>query len=216
MCAVLPPARCSTSFETDSNRLERDADGKPRTFSASRSKIIVIGGLPMLDHYRMFADYNRWANQRVYAAAAELSDAQYRQDKGAFFGSLHGTLNHLLAADRIWMKRFTGQGEAPSQLDAILYKDLAGLTAARAAEDERIIAWVESLDATRLAGHFTYSPLTNPVEVTERLGRTLAHFFNHQTHHRGQSHAILTALERPSLTLDLVFFLRTDGKKWAA
>lgn len=65
----------------------------------------------MLDHYRMFADYNRWANQRVYAAAAELSDAQYRQDKGAFFGSLHGTLNHLLAADRIWMKRFTGQGE---------------------------------------------------------------------------------------------------------
>ncbi|WP_324763179.1 DinB family protein [Sinorhizobium meliloti] len=169
----------------------------------------------MLDHYRMFADYNRWANRRVYAAVSELSDSEYREDKGAFFGSLHGTLNHILAADRIWMKRFTKEGEAPSRLDAILHEDFTGLAAARAAEDDRIIAWVDSLDEARLAGHFTYSPLTNPVEVTERLARTLAHFFNHQTHHRGQAHATLTALRHPSLTLDLVFFLRTEGKKWA-
>jgi uncharacterized damage-inducible protein DinB len=169
----------------------------------------------MLDHYRMFADYNRWANRRVYAAVSELSDSKYREDKGAFFGSLHGTLNHILVADRIWMKRFTKEGEAPSRLDAILHEDLNGLTAARVAEDERIIAWIDSLDEERLAGHFTYSPLTNPVEVTERLARTLAHFFNHQTHHRGQAHATLTALKHPSLTLDLVSFLRTEGKKWA-
>lgn len=169
----------------------------------------------MLDHYRMFADYNRWANRLVFAAAAELSDAQYRQDKGAFFGSLHRTLNHILAADRIWMKRFTREGEAPTRLDAILHDDLAGLTAARAAEDERIIAWMDSLDEARLAAHFTYSPLTLPEEVTQRLGPTVSHFFNHQTHHRGQAHAILTALGRPSLTLDLVFFVRTEGRKWA-
>lgn len=170
----------------------------------------------MLDHYRMFADYNRWANRLVYAAAAELSDAQYRQDKGAFFGSLHRTLNHILAADRIWMKRFTRQGEAPTRLDAILHEDLVGLTAARAAEDVRIIAWIDSLDEARLAAHFTYSPLTMPEEIIQRLGPTLSHFFNHQTHHRGQAHAIFTALGRPSLTLDLVYFLRTEGKKWAA
>ncbi|MDK1376330.1 MULTISPECIES: DinB family protein [unclassified Sinorhizobium] len=169
----------------------------------------------MLDHYRMFADYNRWANRRLYAAANELSDAEFRQNKGAFFGSLHGTLNHLLAADRIWMKRFTKEGEAPSMLDAILHDDLAGLTAARVAEDERIIAWADSLDETRLAAPITYSPLSVPGEITQRLGPTLAHFFNHQTHHRGQAHATLTALGRPSLTLDLVFFLRTDGEKWA-
>ncbi|WP_026612618.1 DinB family protein [Ensifer aridi] len=169
----------------------------------------------MLDHFRMFADYNRWANRRLYAAAAELSDAEFRENKGAFFGSLHGTLSHLLAADRIWMKRFTRGGDAPSRLDAILHEDLAALTAARAAEDERIIAWVGSLDEARLSAHFTYSPLTMPGDITQKLGPTLAHFFNHQTHHRGQAHATFTALGRPSLTLDLVFFLRTEGEKWA-
>lgn len=170
----------------------------------------------MLDHFRMFADYNRWANRLVYAAAAELSDAEYRQDKGAFFGSLHRTLNHILTADRIWMKRFTQQGEAPTRLDAVLHDDLAGLAAARAAEDERIIDWIDGLDQARLAAHFTYTPLTRPEKIEQRLGPTLSHFFNHQTHHRGQAHAILTALGRPSLTLDLVFFLRTEGEKWAA
>ena len=170
----------------------------------------------MLDHYRMFADYNRWANRRLYAATAELSDAEFRENKGAFFGSLHGTLNHLLVADRIWMKRFTGEGEAPSRLDAILHDDLTSLTAARAAEDERIVAWVGSLDEARLRAHFTYSPLTMPDKITQRIGPTLTHVFNHQTHHRGQAHTILTALGRPSLTLDLVFFLRTEGEKWAA
>ncbi|WEX78504.1 DinB family protein [Sinorhizobium numidicum] len=169
----------------------------------------------MHDHYRMFADYNRWANRRLYTAAAELSDAEFREDKGAFFGSLHRTLNHILVADRVWMKRFTKQGDAPTALDAILHEDLDALTAARVAEDERIIAWVDSLDEARLATRFTYTPLTTPVDITQRLGPTLAHFFNHQTHHRGQAHAILTALGGPSLTLDLVFFLRTDGTRWA-
>ncbi|OAP40568.1 diguanylate cyclase [Sinorhizobium glycinis] len=170
----------------------------------------------MLDHYRMFADYNRWANRLLYAAAAELSEAEYREDKGAFFGPLHATFNHILAADRIWMKRFTGQGEAPTRLDAILHEDLTALTAARMAEDERIIAWVDSLDEERLNAHFTYSPLTMPGKITQRVAPTLAHFFNHQTHHRGQAHATLTALGRPSLTLDLAFFLRAEGEKWAA
>ncbi len=170
----------------------------------------------MLDHYRMFADYNRWANRRLYAAAEELSQAEYRENRGAFFGSLHGTLNHILAADRIWMKRFTKEGEAPTRLDAILCEDLTALRAARMAEDERIIVWVDSLDEARLNAHFTYSPLTMPDKITQRLGPTLAHFFNHQTHHRGQAHATLTALGRPSLTLDLAFFLRAEGEKWAA
>ncbi len=169
----------------------------------------------MPDHYRMFADYNRWANRRLYAAASELSDAEYRTDKGAFFGSLHATLNHILAADRIWMRRFTGEGEAPTRLDAILHEDLAGLEAARGTEDERIISYVDSLDEARIAAHFTYTPITKPGEIRQKLGPTLAHFFNHQTHHRGQAHATLTALGRPSLTLDLVFFLRTEGEKWA-
>ena len=171
----------------------------------------------MIDHYRMFADYNRWANRLLYQATGGLSDAQYREDKGAFFGSLHHTLNHLLVTDRIWMKRFTGSGEAPASLNAILFDDFASLASARAAEDERIIAWIHTLTEENLAGRFTYTPVTNPVPVTQRLAPPLAHLFNHQTHHRGQCHMMLTALGQPSLGLDMSYFLRTpDGEVHAA
>jgi uncharacterized damage-inducible protein DinB len=168
----------------------------------------------MLRHYRMFAAYNRWANTQVYAAAAELSDADFRSNRGAFFGSLHRTLNHLLVADRIWMKRFTGPGEAPTTLDAVLFEDLDTLAAARKAEDERIIAWTSMLDEKTLAGDFTYVTVVQPVEITQPLSAAVAHFFNHQTHHRGQCHMTLTALGKPSLTLDLIYFLRNEGREW--
>src|SRR5215468_5519967 len=85
----------------------------------------------MKDHYTSFAGYNAWANQRLYEAAARLTDAEYRADRGAFFKSMHGTLNHLLTTDRIWMQRFTGAGEAPDRLDAILHERLGELRAAR-------------------------------------------------------------------------------------
>ncbi|MBD9648528.1 damage-inducible protein DinB [Ensifer sp. ENS09] len=169
----------------------------------------------MLDHFRMFADYNRWANRLVYTAAAELTDAELRENRGAFFGSLLSTLNHILVADRIWMKRFTGEGDTPASLDTTLHEDLAALTAARAVEDERIIAWIDSLSDARLGAVLSYKTLTNPTAVTQKLAPTLGHFFNHQTHHRGQAHATLTALGRPSLILDLAQFLRMQGSQWA-
>ncbi|OBZ96170.1 diguanylate cyclase [Pararhizobium polonicum] len=170
----------------------------------------------MLDHYRMFADYNRWANRLLYAAAGNLTDAQYREDKGAFFGSLHATFNHVLAADRIWMKRFSGTGDAPAALDTILFADLPSLSAARAAEDERIIAWIGSLTEADLTGRFTYTPVSHPVPVTQRLAPPLSHVFNHQTHHRGQCHMTLTALGGPSLALDMSYFLRApEGRHYA-
>ncbi|MGF6172169.1 DinB family protein [Ensifer sp. 4252] len=169
----------------------------------------------MLDHFRMFADYNNWANRRLYAAAAELPDSELRQSKGAFFGSVLATLNHILAADRIWMKRLTGEGDAPTALDATLHEDLASLAGAREREDARMIAWIDGLDEARLAATFTYTRLNTSASITQKLGPTLAHVFNHQTHHRGQAHATLTALGRPSIVLDLAFFLWTDGEKWA-
>lgn len=170
----------------------------------------------MLDHFRMFADYNNWANRRLYAAAAELPESELRQSKGAFFGSVLATLNHILAADRIWMKRFTGEGDAPTALDATLHDDLASLASAREREDARMIAWLAGLDEARLTATFTYTPLSTPVSITQKLGPTLAHVFNHQTHHRGQVHATLTALGRPSIVLDLAFFLWAEGEKWAS
>ena len=85
----------------------------------------------MKQHFMMFAAYNAWANRRLYDAASELTDEEFRRDVGAFFGSLMGTLNHLVAADRIWMKRFTGEGDPPASLGSIIEPDLTKLRALR-------------------------------------------------------------------------------------
>ena len=162
----------------------------------------------MKDHYTTFAGYNAWANNRLYDAAAQLSDDEYRADKGAFFKSMHGTLNHLLATDRIWMKRFTGEGEAPDRLDAILHDRLPDLRAARDAEDRRIVAWVGSLDEARLKGVIRYRRVSTPDEFVQPLKPALDHWFNHQTHHRGQAHTILCTLGHRGLVLDLLYFQR--------
>lgn len=170
----------------------------------------------MRQHFRMFAAYNRWANRSVYEAATLLGEDELNLVTGAFFGSLIGTLNHILVADRVWLKRFTGEGAAPSTLDAILHADLPGLHAAREAEDERIVAWIESLPDAAYVGRFTYLTVTDMRTISQRLAPALAHFFNHQTHHRGQAHTILTALGHPSLTLDLIYFQRTEeGRAFA-
>lgn len=169
----------------------------------------------MLETFRMFASYNRWANRLVYAEAARLSENEFNRPTGAFFGSLKGTLNHLLVADRIWMNRFTGEGPRPTRLDEVPFEALSDLAAARAAEDERIIAWLQGLGEADIAGNFTYTPVTTPTPVTQRLAPAISHLFNHQTHHRGQAHMILTTLGRPSLALDLIYYQRTDeGKRW--
>src|SRR4030095_7415894 len=110
----------------------------------------------MKDHYVTFASYNAWANRPLYEAAPLLSDSEYRADKGAFFKSMQGTLNHLLATDRIWMKRFTGEGDAPTTLDATVARDFVRLRLLREAEDERILSWMNSLGESELAGRFTY------------------------------------------------------------
>ena len=165
----------------------------------------------MLQMFDMMARYNRWANERLYSATEPLSDSDYRADQGAFFKSLHGTLNHLLVADRIWMHRFTGQGVPPKRLDVILHEDFPALSAARAEEDVRIIGYVSGLDDAALAGTFTYRTVTNPTEITQPLAPALMHFFNHQTHHRGQAHALLTRSAGDAPSFDLIAFQRETG-----
>jgi uncharacterized damage-inducible protein DinB len=158
--------------------------------------------MPMtINQFRQLAAYNRWANARLYAAALDLSDH-------VFFGSLHGTLNHLLLTDRLWLKRLTGEGDHPNRLDAILYEDRAELTRARIAEDGRLIAVVEKYDEAALANLHSYKT-TSGMPQSQVLSDVLLHLFNHQTHHRGQAHAclsILTGGEPPSL--DLLVFQR--------
>lgn len=164
----------------------------------------------MKQHFSMMAAYNRWANARLYEAAGELTSEELNRDVGAFFKSMIGTLNHLLVADRIWMKRFTGEGEAPTKLDTILHGALPALRIAREAEDKRISEWVAGLDEERLAGRFTYVTATDMRTISQRLAPALVHFFNHQTHHRGHAHMVLSVLGKAPPSLDLIYFQRTD------
>jgi uncharacterized damage-inducible protein DinB len=140
--------------------------------------------------------------------AARLPDEGYRKNVGAYFGSLHRTLNHLLTADRIWMRRLTGTGAHPNELNAILFDDLPALRTARQAEDVRIMTFMEELGAADFQKQWDYQTL-NGAPQRQPLGEILAHLFNHQTHHRGQAHAILTVLgvAEPD-PLDLLLMLR--------
>jgi uncharacterized damage-inducible protein DinB len=165
------------------------------------------------DHFALMAKYNAWANARLYRMAAQLSDEQYRRDVRAYFKSLHGTLNHLLVADRIWLFRMTGMGVAPTRLDAILYDDLPALTAARRAEDERLVSFVENLTDAQCEAPFEYRMLNGSTQ-RQKLREALAHLFNHQTHHRGQAHTILTVLgvHEPE-SLDLLWMFREQAAR---
>lgn len=159
--------------------------------------------------YLEFAGYNAWANLRLYDAAARLDDADFRAGRGAFFGSVHGTLNHLLVADRIWLDRFTQADRPQPALDTILHKGLADLRAARIAEDARIHAFIAGLDAAQLAAAFSYANSSGR-RFTQVLSDALDHVFNHQTHHRGQVHCLLTLIggRDAAPSLDLIAYQR--------
>lgn len=167
----------------------------------------------MKEHFALMARYNAWANARLYRMAGELSAEQYHRDVNAYFKSLHGTLNHLLVADRIWMSRLTGSGVAPPRLDAILFDDLTSLAEARRAEDERLVSYVESVTDAQLEAAIEYRTLSKSPQ-RQTLREVLAHVFNHQTHHRGQAHAILTALglKEPD-SLDVLWLLREQAAR---
>jgi uncharacterized damage-inducible protein DinB len=144
-------------------------------------------------YFAMFARYNQWANARLYRMAGLLPDEAYRRKVGVYFESLHGTLNHLLTADRIWMRRLTHTGDHPQQLNAIMFDDFPSLLVAREAEDRRIVDFVEGLADADLEQVRDFRTL-NGTPSRLPLGDILAHLFNHQTHHRGQAHAVLTML----------------------
>ncbi|QIB36028.1 damage-inducible protein DinB [Ancylobacter pratisalsi] len=166
----------------------------------------------MISRYQNLAAYSRWANRRLYVAAAALSDTQYRADRGAFFGSVHGTLNHLLVTDRIWMRRITGMGEAPDRLDAILFDTLPELETARYLEDVRIVDFVGTLSGWVLRADLHYSNSSGQ-KFHQPLANVLDHLFNHQTHHRGQVHCLLSGFLGNAATpsLDLIQFQRETG-----
>jgi len=121
---------------------------------------------------------------------------------------MHGTLNHLLTADWVWMNRFTGEGPAPERLDMIHHERLDELRGAREAEDRRIVDYVDGLSDAQLAGTIRYRRVSTPEVFQQALAPALAHFFNHQTHHRGQAHSILCSFGERGLVMDLLYYQR--------
>ena len=141
---------------------------------------------------RTMAEYNAWMNARLYDCCAPIPDVERKRDAGAFFKSIHGTLNHLLAADRIWMARFTGQPVTVKGLDAELYSDFDELRRERVKTDAAISEWVNGLSEADLDGTLRYTSIVNPQPRANPMWLAVTHFFNHQTHHRGQLTTLLT------------------------
>lgn len=147
-------------------------------------------------YVRTMARYNRWQNRSIYSAADTLSDAQRRENRGAFFGSLQGTLSHLYWGDAMWLHRFAGTPKPTGGIKDSpgCRPDWAVLAADRVALDAAILGWADALDPAWLAGETRWFSGALGRDMAKANTLLVTHFFNHQTHHRGQAHALLTGL----------------------
>jgi uncharacterized damage-inducible protein DinB len=167
----------------------------------------------MLDYFNSLARYNDWANRRLYAAIGQLDTAAISAPRTGFFPSLLRTLNHLVVADRIWMGRLTAQPETGlTALDQVLHVDFAELRAARESLDERIQMFVLEMSPARLDEVLVYKTTAGVPHETP-LTLVLGHMFNHQTHHRGQAHGMLSGTDVPPPSLDMIAFVREDRQR---
>ena len=163
------------------------------------------------------ARYNRWMNDKLYGLAATLSDEARKLDRGAFFKSIHGTFNHLLIADRVWLARFKGMTVPDGfmgpggirSLDQELYVDFEDLRRERALTDDELTAWVSGLTHERLAAPLVY--MRRGQRHESPLWGAVAHIFNHQTHHRGQITTLLMQQGCDPGVTDLVAMLREEA-----
>lgn len=159
--------------------------------------------MDVLAHIRLMAQYNRWMNDKVYGAAGTLTPEQLAQDRHAFFGSLLGTLNHLVVTDIIWLHRLglhparhraldpVRQMPRPGALDEILHHDLESLAQARRSLDGIFLAWTEELTHADLEHVLDYRNMKGEVQ-RKLFGSLVLNLFNHQTHHRGQASTLLS------------------------
>lgn len=163
------------------------------------------------EYCRLMADYNAWMNKRLFTLCRTMEDVERKLNRGAFFGSIHGTLNHILYADLAFMSRFTGEPATVLELGADLHDDFEGLWAARSALDRRMQDWSLSLDTGWLADPLTYTSKVDGVARTVPKWVLVTHMMNHQTHHRGQITTLLSQMGLDIGTTDLPFMDRFQG-----
>lgn len=146
------------------------------------------------NYYRLMAEYNRWMNARLFAVCADIPDDKRKADLGAFFKSIHGTFNHLLWADRVWLQRFTGEAFSVGKMGVDLYADFVTLNWERATLDEFIVTWARDLSADRLAAPFAFASMQDGKTRRAPAWVFVTQLFNHQTHHRGQVTTLMKQL----------------------
>ncbi len=161
--------------------------------------------MTLLPAFQLSAAYNQWANTRLYDACAGLDDADYRRDLGAFFGSIHGTLNHLLLADRLWLGRLQGRIPEFAGFDAELFADRTELRAARTETDTAICLYLDSIGTDSLQHVLRFTSFLGGREMRLPCWVALTQLFNHQLHHRGQVTALLSRLGVDYGDIDLIW-----------
>ena len=144
-----------------------------------------------ITNFQLLANYNKWANEKIINSCKKLTETEYKKDRGAFFSSIHGTLNHLLVVDRAYISRIEGIDHGLKSLDQILFESLLQLEEARIKEDKRLIDLVNSLSEESIHKEITYKGFETG-NATYTINLILITLFNHQTHHRGQVHNMLS------------------------
>ena len=158
--------------------------------------------MDLATHFQMLARYNSAANERLFESCAQLDAAEYKKQRQGSFGSIHALLNHVLLGDRIWMARFEGGGSVTPPLDTVLFDDFLGLQSARIVEDARIEKFFKDLPDGFLTRSLRYTN-SRGRDYVDQAPFAVSHFFNHQTHHRGQVHVMLSQTQVPPPSLDL-------------
>jgi len=146
----------------------------------------------LLEYFALQARYSQWVNQRLYDACATLPDAERKRDTGAFFGSIHGTWNHLLLGDRLWLARLQAQPQPYQRLDLQLFADFAELRAAQSVGDQVLLDWIQCMDTDDLQRRIAFRSLSTGQDKVLAVATMLTTLFVHKTHHRGQITALLS------------------------
>ncbi len=150
--------------------------------------------MSFIDQFQLLSQYNRWMNQKIYSACNELSDADRKHNSGAFFGSIHNTLDHIVYGDLAWIERLRDDQFTPKSIGSVVFDSWEMLSEKRVSLDHEIDRWVNTFDASQMEAIFSYTSNVDKLTRSGPYWSLVLHMFNHQTHHRGQVTTLLNQL----------------------
>ena len=163
--------------------------------------------MTQITNFQLLANFNKWTNEKIITSCKKLTETEYKKDRGAFFSSIHGTLNHLLVVDRAFVAYIEEKNHGLKSLDQILYEKLFQLKEARIKEDKRLVDLVNNLSEENIYKEITYNGFETG-NTTYTINMMLITLFNHQTHHRGQIHNMLSQADVNPPQIDIPDFIK--------